>query len=141
MSDSWKQNRVRLFGLLIFLAVALAGLLIFESKQSILLPGLDGSDAPGEAAGFAPPADDAEAEALMMKEVEAGRMNREPGTFAFVFRETSSRSEDCTWMCLDTRSRGIGRSLGRGQWQFLQHQNFGAGPVPRGGLRVSRYAS
>lgn len=97
MSENWKTKRIRLVSLLILLSVALAGVYAFEHWAA------EGEDVLAEAEvgrRFLPPADIAEAEALMNKEVEAGRENREPGTFAFVFRETGL-NEVCAWFCVD----------------------------------------
>lgn len=90
---SWKKMRLWLAGALVLCVIALFAVYFLEAWSA------HRSRLADEGEGFAP-ADADEAEHMMQKEVEAGRKNTEPGTFAFPFR-VDAPEDACFFRCLD----------------------------------------
>lgn len=97
MNMPWKKLRLWLLGALVLCFFTLFGIYVMEALDRYH------QKHPSEAAqaALASPEDAEEAEKLMMKEVEAGRANRDPGTFGFVFRGDVA-DDPCSWRCLDS---------------------------------------
>lgn len=96
MTKNWKTARRWLLAALGVCVIALFGVYAVDAYVKLKMR----QDEPLDREGFLPPKDAEEAEKMMMKEVEAGRSNHEPGTFGLVFR--GDEGDVCAWRCLDT---------------------------------------
>lgn len=97
--EAWKRRRLRLLIALGVMVLLLGGVYGFETWSKRAESPSAGTSTE---AGIAPPANQDEARKLLMKEVESGRENRNPGPLAFVFWDPSpAPSNPCSLGCLD----------------------------------------